>query len=178
MALINRVTRLFRADMHAVLDRIEEPDVLLRQAVREMSEALEADERRIVGLGHERDQLSARQAEIGRAHAGIEEEIDLCFESGKDDLARVLIKRRLETELLQKHLSSRTEAVQKTLASLEAGVRENRARLESMRQKAEILAERPARDEREEAWCGPGQCVREEDVEVAFLREKRLRARS
>lgn len=36
MALINRATRLFRADLHAVLDRIEEPDILLRQAVREM----------------------------------------------------------------------------------------------------------------------------------------------
>ena len=34
MPLINRVSRLFRADLHAVLDRIEEPDVLLRQAAR------------------------------------------------------------------------------------------------------------------------------------------------
>ena len=29
MALINRMSRLFTADVHAVLDRIEEPDVLL-----------------------------------------------------------------------------------------------------------------------------------------------------
>ena len=38
MALITRFSRLFRADLHAVLDRIEEPDVILRQAVREMEE--------------------------------------------------------------------------------------------------------------------------------------------
>src|SRR6188508_28625 len=30
MALINRMSRLFTADVHAVLDRIEEPDVLLK----------------------------------------------------------------------------------------------------------------------------------------------------
>ena len=40
MALITRVSRLFQADFHAVLDRIEEPEVLLRQAVREMEEEL------------------------------------------------------------------------------------------------------------------------------------------
>src|SRR5687767_9840646 len=31
MALIDRLARLFQADLHAVLDRIEEPEVLLRQ---------------------------------------------------------------------------------------------------------------------------------------------------
>ncbi len=35
MALITRLARLFQADVHAVLDRIEEPLVLLQQAVRE-----------------------------------------------------------------------------------------------------------------------------------------------
>ena len=38
MALINRISRLFTADMHAVLDRLEEPDVLLKQALREMED--------------------------------------------------------------------------------------------------------------------------------------------
>jgi phage shock protein A len=36
MALITRVSRLFRADVNAVLDRIEEPASLLRQAVLDM----------------------------------------------------------------------------------------------------------------------------------------------
>ena len=38
MALISRVSRLFTADVHAVLDRIEEPEVLLKQAIREMED--------------------------------------------------------------------------------------------------------------------------------------------
>ena len=33
MALITRVTRLFRSDLHAVLDNIEEPKILLKQAI-------------------------------------------------------------------------------------------------------------------------------------------------
>ena len=42
MALVTRLSRLFQADFHAVLDRIEEPDLQLRQAVREMQFALDA----------------------------------------------------------------------------------------------------------------------------------------
>jgi len=43
MALVTRLTRLFQADFHAVLDRIEEPDLQLKQAVREMQFALDQD---------------------------------------------------------------------------------------------------------------------------------------
>ena len=43
MALVTRLSRLFQADFHAVLDQIEEPDLQLRQAVREMQIALDHD---------------------------------------------------------------------------------------------------------------------------------------
>ena len=61
MALINRVSRLLRADLHAVLDRVEEPEVLLRQAVREMDAALAEDRRRARLMTHEQTQLGARE---------------------------------------------------------------------------------------------------------------------
>ena len=56
MALISRVSRLLRADLHAVLDHLEEPDVLLRQAVREMEEALAGDTARLQRLRREHEQ--------------------------------------------------------------------------------------------------------------------------
>jgi len=40
MALINRISRLFKADFHAVLDHIEEPEALLKQAIRDMEDDL------------------------------------------------------------------------------------------------------------------------------------------
>ena len=67
MALITRLSRLMRADLHAVLDRVEEPEVLLRQALREMQEELARDQQRQRLLGRERDQLDARAAELEQA---------------------------------------------------------------------------------------------------------------
>ena len=64
MALINRISRLFTADVHAVLDRIEEPDVLLKHAIREMDEELASSEQRVRQLEHERDALADRHGKI------------------------------------------------------------------------------------------------------------------
>ena len=178
MALITRVSRLFQADFHAVLDRIEEPEALLRQAVREMEEELASDEQRSRILKHEQGQLTARETDLEQSLHEIEEQLDVCFDSGNDDLARALLKRKLETQQYCKGLARKRQALQETLGDLDTRLRENRARLESMRQKAELLAEETARARPADNWTIPDITVRDEDVEVAFLHEIQHRRRS
>jgi len=178
MTLIARVSRLFRADLHAVLDRVEEPDLVLRQAVREMEEDLARDGRRVDALRSELQRIATRDAEIERSLSGMEEELDVCFEAGKDDLGRALIRRRLEGQSHRATLSRKRDGVQEKLAELESRVREHGAQLDAMRQKAELLAPQEAEAYSGEPWDVPDLRVREEDVEVAFLRERQRRARS
>ena len=178
MALITRISRLFQADLHAVLDRIEEPDLLLRQAVREMEDDLARDEQSMKVLNHDLDQLGSREADIEQSLAELEEELEVCFASGKDDLARVLIKRKLERLRLQKYLSHKRDQLHQTLNGLRSRLQENRTRLESMRQKAELLAEDTVSESGDDIWSSPDIVVGDEDVEVAFLREKQKRSRS
>jgi phage shock protein A len=178
MALITRVARLFQADFHAVLDRIEEPEVLLRQAVREMEEALACDEQRSRVLQHEQRQLSNRETDLKESLHAIEEELDTCFEAGNDDLARACVKRRLEAQRFGKNISRKRAALEETLDDLNTRVRENQAQLESMRQKAELLAGESVRSLPADNWAIPDISVCDEDVEVAFLREKQHRSRS
>ena len=178
MALITRVSRLFQADFHAVLDRIEEPEVLLRQAVREMEEELARDEQRSKVLTHEQRQLAAREAELKQSLQDIEEELDTCFAAGNDELARACIRRRLEAQRLGKHLSRKRAALRETLDELSSRLGENQARLEGMRQKAELLAEEGVRAHPADDWRHTDISVRDEDVEVAFLREQQHRSRS
>jgi len=178
MALITRISRLFQADLHAVLDRIEEPDQLLRQALREMEDDMARDEQGMKALNHELEQLISRETDIGHSLDAIEGELDVCFESGKDDLARALIKRKLEALRFLKFLSRKREVQERTLSGLRTRLQENRASLDSMRQKAELLAEETVADSCVDNWSSPDIVVRDEDVEVAFLREKQKRSRS
>ncbi len=45
MAIFTRLARLLRADLHALLDRMEAPDVLLQQSLREMAADLQQRQR-------------------------------------------------------------------------------------------------------------------------------------
>lgn len=174
MALINRMSRLFTADVHAVLDRIEEPDVLLKHAVREMEEELARGEQRARTLEHEHDGLGERQRKTGAVLAELGEQLDVCFESGNEELARKVVKRRLETERLERHVAERRAALAKELAALRAALEEQREQLDVMRQKAELLTPTGGGDD---ARSGDF-IVGEAEVEVAYLRERQKRKQS
>jgi phage shock protein A len=178
MALITRVSRLFQADLHAVLDRIEEPDVLLKQAVREMEEGVVKDEQRLKLMQHEQGQVNSREEELEKSLIEIETEMDICFESAKEDLAKTLIRRKLELQRVCKELSHKSKALKENISSLEAQLKEYRVQLESMRQKAELLTDTQAQGVDGFGWISSSVAIRDEDVEVAYLREKQKRVSS
>jgi phage shock protein A len=175
MTLINRFARLFRADLHALLDRVEEPDILLRQAVREMEESLDEDERRRRVLERECERLAAREAEAKESLSSAVEEMDLCFAAGKEELARALIRRKLENERAGKAAAAQRQTLETELADLSARVEENRERLDIVRQRAELLGERAPEHSWETAGDRRERAVSDEEVEIAYLREKRNR---
>ena len=170
MALINRMSRLFTADVHAVLDRIEEPDVLLKHAIREMEEELARGEQRVRALDHERGTLVDRSAKLQKLLGELTEQLDVCFADGNDELARKVVKRRLETERLERQVSERRTVVDKELASRRTALDEQRDQLDVMRQKAELLTSSSGDD-----WAKSELAVGDADVEVAFLRERQKR---
>jgi phage shock protein A len=171
MALINRMSRLFTADMHAVLDRIEEPDVLLKHAVREMEEELARGEQHVRSLEHEYGALGERQNKTRTVLADLGEQLDVCFANGNEDLARKVIKRRLETERLERNVSERRATLDQELVARRAALDEQREQLDVMRQKAELLTATAAGDD----WPKTDFAVAEAEVEVALLRERQKR---
>jgi phage shock protein A len=178
MALITRISKLFTADFHAVLDRIEEPEVLLRQAIRDMEEEIARAEQQVKWLAHEHGQLETRRQGTESALRAIDEEVDVCFAAGKDDLARSSIRRRLESERRAKDLARRIAAAEKALDEQRAVLEENRQYLAGMRQKAEVLIEDEACRAASpgEHYAAAGGGVSDDEVEVAFLRERQRRA--
>ena len=184
MALINRVSRLFKADFNAVLDQIEEPELLLKQAIRDMEDDLAATGQRIILCQHDQETLAVRRNELDSTLTEIDEQLDLCFESAKDDLAKNLIRKKLETQRLAKRLSAKLDANEKYLVAQRKMLDENGATLESLRQKAELFAQRtPAHPDGgsefdDITWMAREMNVCDDEVEIAFLREKNARSSS
>lgn len=175
MVLIKRFSRLFHADMHAVLDRLEEPDVLLKHAIREMEAWFETEQQRFKRSSWELQQLHTRQTELEHSLATWEQELDLCFNAGKIDLARALVKRKLEGQQLQKHLTQKRASLQARLDALQTQLNENRERLAEMNQKAALLCTDEIDGSESNERIYPHFTISADDVEVAFLREQQQR---
>lgn len=182
MALITRISKLFTADFHAVLDRIEEPEVLLRQAIREMEGEIASNEQRVKWLKHEHEELQSRSDDVRAAIPAIDEELDICFGAGKEELARSLIKRKLEAQRQVKALGVKLKTTAKTLEEQEASFDENRGTLDGLKQKADLLTEdsrgRAEGYTERSAWSTGELSIGDDDIEVAFLREKQRREQS
>ena len=183
MALINRLTRLVKADFHAVLDHLEEPEQVLKQAIRDMEDELAEAEQRVILCGKDQETLEVRIGELRNACKEIVSQLDLCFESGKDDLARSLIRKKLETDRILQRLVSQFEGNEKFLNEERGTLKENRSTLEALRQKTEIFVQRTPVSEAntafdDVAWTARELHVGEEEIEIEFLRQKEARASS
>ena len=178
MALITRMTRLFRADLHAVLDHIEEPDILLRQALREMETSFTGSEQQLKLLKHEAVQLESRTQGFEQALQEMDDELDICFFSEQDDLARALVKRKLESKRHLKHTEEKLSTTRQSCSIVEQKLSEQRAQLENIRQKVELLNDDPTSSSKENSWQPHAFSIRDDEVEIAFLKEKQRRSHS
>jgi len=182
MALITRLSRLFQADIHAILDCIEEPDLLLKQTLREMEDQLALDAQHIKYLQRECESLDRRREDARKVHSRCEDEIQFCFTTDNDEFARGLIKRKLESEKIIANLEIEHEEARSLLVEQQTLYQENLSLFEGMRQKVELLVGEPNSPHTKTLKNTPfstnpslsAMDVSVNDVEVAFLREKKF----
>lgn len=178
MALISRISRLFRADFNAVLDRIEEPDVLLKQALREMEEDIHSDVQQLKFLEKESVQLEYKINEIEKSIEQVNQELDICFESNEAELARSQVKRKLEIQRYEKHLRSKLNSKNTKISNFQIRIEENKSRLTVMQQKLELLIEDEPQFDGGKSFSNISEAINDDDVDMAFLREKLARSAS
>lgn len=164
---------MLSADFHAVLDRLEEPEALLRQSIREMEEAIDAAAFELRSVQTELTGVTAKRDEADRKLDAIESELDVCFAAKDHQLARSVVRRKLEQERIRVALGQKRDGLEENARELAKRLAEHRELLEGMRQKSEVFGE-PAD---EAASCGPATDFRvhNDEVESAFLREQQRR---
>ena len=179
MTLMMRISRLFKADIHELLDGFEEPEAVLKQAIRDMRHEIEQGEQTLADLGRKEAKQHAVRQRLEDQMTELDEQIEICFEADNDDLARSVIRKKLATERrlrtaqrAEADLSVRKDAdynaLQEQKAQLQVIVEKMQAIMET-----EIPGREPMPDDIAES---APFTVSDEEVEIAFLREKRQRA--
>ena len=176
MTLLTRLGRLFRADLNAVLDGLEEPAALLKQAVREMEEILAGEDAARARLGLEEARLAQAITDCRTRIAQLDDELSLCLGADKDELARGLVRRKLEAASHEDALLKRLQGLRDSQAALASRALEHRQRLDALRAQAAVTSNVTTTPGEEActAWSTPA-AVSEAEVDVALLREKQRR---
>jgi phage shock protein A len=93
MGILSRVIRLCKADLHGVMDQLEDKDLLLKQHLREMLAAMAGRQVRIDQLEEALRNGQRDRAMHTQQLQALEEDLGLAVARGKDDIARMLIRK-------------------------------------------------------------------------------------
>lgn len=94
MGVMTRLVRLIKADVHGVMDQMEDRGLLLNQYLRDMEEALAQKEEDLRHQKAVRERTRTEREDCAEAVAKLESDLDSAVEKGRDDIARFLIKKR------------------------------------------------------------------------------------
>jgi phage shock protein A len=98
MTLMMRITRLFKADMHGLLDLLEESEAVLKQAIRDMESEIGQGQQTLAERRQREERLRSASTQLESSINAYEAQIDIAFEAQNDDLARTFIRKKLEAE--------------------------------------------------------------------------------
>ena len=171
MTLLTRISRLFKADLHGILDNLEEPEMILKQAVRDMREELDKAAAAISVLNQQQERLQQKKQIISQQVEEIQQHLRFCLREQNEKLAKSVIRKKLQTERslaeLSRHMTSVTEQKELKIAETE----ERKEKLQAIRDKLTLFTEHSRFDDD----APPDEteaAVSDDDVELAYLYEK------
>jgi phage shock protein A len=179
MGIIKRVSRLFKADMHGILDILEEPEMILKQAVREMQEEIEKSENHLNFLLCQQARLNKIDQELATRIIDLQQQISFCLDKN-ELLAKSLLRKKLEAELQIKAVTQQLHELVAEHSQQASQLDERKEKLQATLDKAALFSEQHSNaDINEQMSVGAGfmaRAVTQEDVELAFLHEKQHHA--
>ena len=121
MSIFSRLSDIIASNLNALLDRVENPEALLVQVIREMEEGLAAA-RRYAALAIAAERRIGRELEQNRAEAERwQNKAREALAAERDDLARRALIRKREHEDLVRGLETQCAATGKWNGKEEAG---------------------------------------------------------
>lgn len=177
MAVLSRMMRLFKADVHGVMDQLEDKGLLLKQYLREMEASLEEKEGRLnrieSALRQAVSEIDQREEEVQK----LENDLDLAVRKEKDDIARMLIRKRRSLQGSCEQLKHQTETLTQEKSSLFETLARQRLQYDQLKVKVATFRQQArsegfdgiiAADEPSQAW----RTLTEEEIELELLQRK------
>lgn len=177
MAILSRMMRLFKADVHGVMDQLEDKGLLLKQYLREMEASLEDKEGRLNRIEQAVRQTDSDLVQREEEVQKLENDLNLAVRKERDDIARMLIRKRRSLQGSCEQLKHQAEALiqeknrlSETLARQRLQYDQLKVKVTAFRQQArpEGFKDVTAAEGLSQTWRAPT----EEEIELELLQRK------
>lgn len=141
MTIITRFIRLCKADIHGVMDHLEDKELLLKQYLRDMEDDLNAEKTRLGQLTAANEGSRRFFGKYENEIARIEDEIETAIQKEKDDIARFLIRKSRPYMQMRNQTSRQMEAAEDEISQLKTRIEQRQAQLKDIQRRAREYSE-------------------------------------
>ena len=177
MALLSRIVQLFKADIHGVMDQIEDQGLLLKQHLRDMEESLVEKEMKLKKMRSALDQAQQDHQKGEKETGNWEQDLQVAIKKDRDDIARMLIKKLSPLTRLQSERRNHIDRLNHEIDQFNAVIEQQRIQYEQLRQKAAEYFYRQEKHNWDPIWPSAQSGLRlhelsKEEVELELLQRK------
>jgi len=177
MGIMTRFTRIFKADIHGVMDQIENKQLILKQCLREMETSLAKKQSALNQLKTDLEQIQNEARQINREKEKSEQDLRTAILKEKEDIARLLIKKCLKAD---KHMETsfyQTESIEKKIHLLSENIEAQKHQYAEMQLRSESWMHKAEHQQWEVRESGiiaknAWQSISDEEVELELLKRK------
>jgi phage shock protein A len=122
MGIMDRLSRLLRANINDALDRAEDPEKMLDQILRDMQGSIQTAREQVANMIAQEKELEADLREAEKLSGEWQEKARRAVAAGKDDLAREALRRKHDNdanaEVYGQQFQAQTQMVEKLKVQL------------------------------------------------------------
>ncbi len=145
MGVFDRISRLVRANVNDALDNAEDPERMLEQLIRDMTEEIRQARGQVATMIAQEKELAADKSEADRNASEWQRRAELAVAQNKDDLAREALRRKRDSEENARIYGEQLTAQQTTVTRLKNQLQELDNKLGQMHSKRDALIARSRR---------------------------------
>jgi len=122
MGIMDRISRLLRANVNDMLDRAEDPESTLDQILRDMETNIGQARTQVASMIAQQKELQADLSEVKGLSTEWQTKAQRAVEAGKDDLAREALRRKKDNDesavLYEQQLDAQTQTLDRMKSQL------------------------------------------------------------
>jgi len=177
MHILKRIARICKADIHAMMDQLEDKELLLKQYLRDMAVALEQKEVRQKKLNQSRHQAAQRLAHVNQDIEKIEQDLEVALFRDRDDIARLLIRRLRPLTGLRSDMQHFVGALDSEIAHFQESIDRQRHQYERLQQRVTVFFDQNEQSEWDMAPAGSvsasvSRKLSDEEARLELIRRK------